>query len=94
MFKSSIYSFSTLHTQILRSTLQGAQSSVRWPPTADDLKTEVVQKIVPVPVFMFLAWTAGTSNEPDVSHFVKIPESESRKLFSIAQDLLYISKKG
>ena len=50
--------------------------------------------MVPVPPFNFMSWILGFSDQPDLSCFVKLSDSHSRKTLSICQDLIYISSEG
>ncbi|XP_071832154.1 uncharacterized protein [Apostichopus japonicus] len=81
-------------SQIIKSILQNTTSAPRWPPTADDLTIDAARNIVPVPLFSFLTWCVGFSDEAELTDQVCISEDNNQRILSLAQDLLYTSKKG
>ena len=57
--------------------------------------TGKVKALIPPPLFNFLAWVVGASDDAEKARFVKTPESKERRLLSIAQDIMFVknSKK-
>ena len=55
---------------------------------------ENVRKIVTSPLFNFIAWVLGYSNEPEECEYVDLDEELTVKVFSICQDLIYNSSRG
>lgn len=68
--------------------------SVVWPPDSHDLSMEEATKSIPSRLFNFIAWMLGFSVEPVEESKVSISHSETCKVVSIAQDLVYIASKG
>lgn len=65
-----------------------------WPPLSSDITGDKVKKTVPTILFNFLAWMLGASTDPELSHYVEVNEGLRTKIFSVAQDLVYIATKG
>ena len=80
---------------MLKSELDKPSSSIPWPPSSDDLTLEKSKALIPPPLFNFLAWVVGASDDAEEARFVKTPESKERRLLSIAQDIMFVknSKK-
>ncbi|PIK42481.1 hypothetical protein BSL78_20658 [Apostichopus japonicus] len=78
-------------SQIIRSILQNTTSAHRWPPTADGLTIDAARNIVPVPLFNFLTWCVGFSDEAELTDQVCISEDNNQRILSLAQNLLYTS---
>ncbi len=79
----------------LRNCIKGvADLNTPWPPTSVDLTEQSAFRMVPVPLFNFMSWILGFSDEPDLSCFVKLSDSHSRKTLSICQDIIYIASEG
>jgi hypothetical protein len=55
---------------------------------------EEATKSIPCRLFNFIAWMLGFSVEPVEESKVSISHSETCKVISIAQDLVYIASKG
>ena len=79
--------------------LKGVISSVPglnsfWPPTANDIRENSAEKLIPPNLFNFLAWIAGVSDELEFDNFVETSNDIKTKILSIAQDLVHLSTKG
>ena len=77
---------------ILRSRTQTWYEN--WPPLSSDITGESVRKLVTPPLFNFFAWLLGFSEDPEASEYVEVSEGHAIKIFSICQDLIYVSSKG
>ncbi|XP_038063921.1 uncharacterized protein LOC119734467 [Patiria miniata] len=65
-----------------------------WPPTSSDLTLYTAQQIIPPKLFNFLAWVAGCSDVPKEDEFVEVGEGETRRILTLAQDVIYLATKG
>ncbi|KAG8175345.1 hypothetical protein JTE90_015558 [Oedothorax gibbosus] len=65
-----------------------------WPLTAEDLHEANVEKMIPSLLFNFLAWSVGETEELVTDALVNTSKKRKFELFSVAQDLLYISSAG
>lgn len=74
------------------ASIQGLQ--VAWPPVAADISIENVQEIVPPTLFNFMAWTLGFSDEAHIDSYVAVTEKQRSRIFSLVQDMIYISSNG
>ena len=68
--------------------------NVVWPPDSHDLPIVEATKSIPSRLFNFIAWIVGFSVEPVEESKVSISVSETCKVISIAQDLVYLASKG
>eukprot|EP00112_Aurelia_sp_Birch-Aquarium-sp1_P021991 Seg6054.2 transcript_id=Seg6054.2/GoldUCD/mRNA.D3Y31 product="hypothetical protein" protein_id=Seg6054.2/GoldUCD/D3Y31 len=68
----------------LRNCIKGAADlNTPWPPTSVDLTEQNAFRMIPVHLFNFISWILGFSDEPDLSCFVKLSDSHSRKTLLI-----------
>ena len=65
--------------------------NVVWPPDSHDLSLEEATRSIPSRLFNFIAWILGLSVEESK---VPISVSETCKVVSIAQDIVYLASKG
>ena len=65
-----------------------------WPPDSHDLTLSLPRESISVKLYTFLAWCLGFSSDPVNNQMVDISSSESAKVVSIAQDLIYAESKG
>lgn len=65
-----------------------------WPPLSSDISGASVKRVVPPLLFNFLSWMMGASDDPEQTDYVSIKEDMVPKVFSVAQDLLYVATKG
>lgn len=65
-----------------------------WPPTANDIKTNSAETLIPPKLFNFLAWVTGVSDEVELANYVSTSDDNKRKILSIAQDFVHLSSKG
>ena len=73
------------------SSIQGLQ--VPWPPVAADINIENVKEIVTPTLFNFLAWALGFSDEAQIDSYVAVTDKQKSRIFSWAQDMIFISSK-
>jgi hypothetical protein len=80
----------------LRENIQIHSSSwyKNWPPLSTDISSENVKKVVSPLLFNFIAWILGYSTDPEESDYVELNETDTVKIFSICQDLVYNSTRG
>lgn len=79
----------------LKNAIKGAPGmDSSWPPSAVDLSTDQVLKMVPIVLFNFIAWTLGFSDYPEMSSRLELEDSHMTKVLSICQDMLYIASNG
>jgi len=66
-----------------------------WPPTTDDF-VNLACDITHMPVLLFniLAWMVGASDEVCCDNYVSLKDECKYRLYSIAQDIVYIESKG
>ena len=74
------------------SNIEGLQ--VPWPPVAADISIENVKDIVTPTLFNFFAWTLGFSDEAQIHSYVAVTDKQKSRIFSLAQDMIFISSKG
>ncbi|XP_072027761.1 LOW QUALITY PROTEIN: uncharacterized protein [Amphiura filiformis] len=65
-----------------------------WPPSTSDVTLSRSEEIVPTPLYNFLAWSTGLSDDPKGRFRVEVDPDGHRKLLSVSQDLLYLSSRG
>ena len=65
-----------------------------WLPTASDITSDNVSKIVPSLLYNFIAWTVGFSDEPCTSSCVSLYEELDVKVKSLCQDIIFVASKG
>ena len=65
-----------------------------WPPTSADLSNEDILRFIPIKLFNFFSWCLRFSDEPELETHVQLNKSQTRKVFSICQDMLYIFSSG
>ncbi|GBM52189.1 hypothetical protein AVEN_97627-1 [Araneus ventricosus] len=89
--KAILYKDAFILSNILRNSpiLQ-----CKWPPTAEDFSEANIEKMIPSLLFNFSAWAVGETDELVTDTFVNTSKNIKRKLFSVAQDLIYISSAG
>ncbi len=99
--KASPYTSATLNEMYtvgltLRNNLHNCTSAwyKNWPPHASDITGENIRKLVSPLLFNFMAWMLGFSDDPEVEDYIELEEQITSKIFSLCQDLLYISNKG
>ncbi|XP_077974182.1 uncharacterized protein LOC144429837 [Styela clava] len=62
-----------------------------WPPTSEHFDDNAVKKSVPKLLVQFISWITGLISDP---FFVEVGERMSKKIYSICQDIVYLSKGG
>ena len=65
-----------------------------WPPVASDLNLDSARSITPPKLFNMTAWIVGASEDPRDDEFVHVNEAESRRILTIAQDIIYLAGNG
>ena len=67
-----------------------------WPPLASDLTLTSASDQVPSELFNFIAWVTGFASEelPDEKPRVTVNDDLSRKILSISQDIIRLSRKA
>ena len=65
--------------------------NVVWPPDSHDLSMEEAIRSIPSRLFNFIAWILGFPVEPVEENKVSISVSETCKVVSIAQTLVYLA---
>lgn len=84
-----------LAASFLKSTMEDTPSGIKnWPPSSNDLSDETISKTVPSALFNFLAWCTGESDEVSVNDCVTTSSEAKAKLYSLAQDIVYLASKG
>ena len=78
----------------IRNLLKESKGVVDWPPDSNDLTVDNAKQAIPTKLFNFVAWAVGYSDEPLDDERVNISGSESCKIVSICQDLVYAHGKG
>lgn len=89
--------FSRLYTSalFLRNVLAKTPKSCgAWPPTAKSMENDAIKNFVPYELFNFLAWSVGATDAVTLQEYASVDGDTQNKLFSIAQDLVYLSSKG
>ncbi|GBM17909.1 hypothetical protein AVEN_108996-1 [Araneus ventricosus] len=89
--KAILYKAAFILSNILRNS---PVLQCKWPPTAEDFNEANIEKMIPTLLFNFLAWSVGETDELVTDTFVNTSKNIKRKLFSVAQDLIYISSAG
>ena len=84
--------FAALEVRKLLTESKGVNSE--WPPDSHDLTLLLARESISVKLYNFLAWCLGFSSDPVNNQMVDISSSESAKVVSIAQDLIYAESKG
>ena len=80
---------------ILKNAIKGVLGmDPCWPPSAVDLSTDQVLKMVPVVLFNFIAWMLGFSDYPEISSRLELEDSHMTKVLSICLDILYVASNG
>ena len=64
-----------------------------WPPHASDITGENIRKLASPLLFNFMAWILGFSDDPEDADYIELDEQTTSKIFSLCQDLVYISNK-
>ncbi|XP_077972179.1 uncharacterized protein LOC120332986 [Styela clava] len=62
-----------------------------WPPTSEHFDDNAVKKSVPKLLVQFISWITGLISDP---FCVEVEERMSKKIYSICQDIVYLSKGG
>ena len=79
----------------LQALVKGApEFDAPWPPTSYDINLESAKRMVPSPLYNFLAWVLGFTADPAFDDYAKVTEEEHAKLLSLAQDIIYVSHAG
>lgn len=65
-----------------------------WPPTSADININSAKELVPLLLYNFLAWALNKSSVPDFENFVEVKECDEKKIFSLAQDMIFIMHNG
>ena len=79
----------------LRKAMEEVQNiDLPWPPTSADLSNEDILRFIPIKLFNFFSWCLRFSDEPELETHVQLNKSQTRKVFSICQDMLYIFSSG
>ena len=65
-----------------------------WPPHASDITGENIRKLASPLLFNFMAWILGFSDDPEDADYIELDEQTTSKIFSLCQDLVYISNKS
>ncbi|XP_028410493.1 uncharacterized protein LOC114533190 [Dendronephthya gigantea] len=89
---TEIYNVALTLRNILRCSTQKWYKN--WPPLASDITVESIAKLVSPLLFNFMTWLLGFSDIPEVSEYVEVDEKNAAKVFTICQDLIYVSSKG
>lgn len=80
---------------LLQTLIKGApEFDAPWPPTSYDITLESARKMVPIPLYNFLAWVLGMTDDPGFDDYAKVTGEENAKLLSLAQDIIYVSHAG
>ena len=64
-----------------------------WPPHASDITGENIRKLASPFLFNFMAWILGFLDDPEDADYIELDEQTTSKIFSLCQDLVYISNK-
>jgi hypothetical protein len=60
-------------------------------PHASDITVEKIRKLVSPLLSNIMAWMLGFSNDPEDADYIELDEKRTSKIFSLCQDLIYIS---
>ena len=77
----------------LRNNLRDHSSSwyESWPPFASDINVDNVKKLVSPLLFNFMAWLLGFSDDPESTGYIALDEKTTAKIFSLCQDMVYVT---
>ena len=86
---------SSFQAMFLQTLIKGApEFDAPWPPTSYDITLESARKMVPIPLYNFLAWVLDMTDDPGFDDYAKVTGEENAKLLSLAQDIIYVSCAG
>ena len=72
-------------TILLQTLIKGApEFDAPWPPKSYDITLESARKMVPIPLYNFLAWVLGTTDDPGFDDYAKVTGEENAKFLSLA----------
>jgi hypothetical protein len=66
----------------------------KWPPTANEIRNEGVEKFVPYQLFNLIAVCIGATEEPSLTFYADVDDDTRNKILSIGQDIIYLASKG
>ena len=78
---------------IIRAAISNSPSVSIWPLSAENLSIHECEKVVPVLLFNFLAWSCGVSEEFSIKK-LQVDNDNQKKIFSLAQDVIYFASQG
>ena len=65
-----------------------------WPPTSVDFTDEIALKMIPVKLFNFISWILGFSDAPEMETYIKLEDTQMKKVLSLCQDILFVYSNG
>ena len=80
-------------------SLRTSMSKIRdiklpWPPTSVDFTDEIALKMIPVKLFNFISWILGFSDAPEMETYIKLEDTQMKKVLSLCQDMLFVYSNG
>lgn len=70
------------------------ETKLPWPPTSVDFTDEMAFKMIPVKLFNFVSWILGFSDAPEMQTYIRLKDSQMKKVLSLCQDMLFIYSNG
>ena len=80
-------------------SLRTSMSKIRdiklpWPPTSVDFTDEIALKMIPVKLFNFISWILGFFDAPEMETYIKLEDTQMKKVLSLCQDMLFVYSNG